>query len=141
MLRTSRLRRSAPSRRRGFAPGERNERSTGAGFGGGLHVAVDELEAGTDTIRTRLAALFAREEVKIALLQRGINPAEAEAQILAMTDDEVVQLGGQLADLPAAGDMGMSGGLVVVMVVAMAVLVAALIIFGVWAVNRIDRQR
>lgn len=98
-------------------------------------------ELTADTIRTRLAALFAREEVKIALLQRGINPAEAEAQILAMTDDEVVQLGGQLADLPAAGDMGMSGGLVVVMVVAMAVLVAALIIFGVWAVNRIDRQR
>ena len=103
-----------------------------------------DLSAGertTDAIRTRLATLLTREEVKVALLQQGINPAEAEARILALTDDEVVQLGEQLGDLPAGGDMGMSGGWVILMVGAMAALVAALIIFGIWAVNRMDRQR
>jgi hypothetical protein len=96
-------------------------------------------ELTADTIRTRLVTLLAREEAKVALLQHGINPAEAEARILALTNDEVVQLGEKLGDLRAAGDMGMSGGWVIVMVVGMVVLIAVLIIFGVWAVNRIDR--
>ena len=56
-----------------------------------------ELTAGT--VRTRLVTLLAREEAKVALLQHGINPAEAEARILALTDDEVVQLGEKLGDL------------------------------------------
>jgi uncharacterized membrane protein len=86
-------------------------------------------------------SLLNREEAKVALLQHGINPAEAEARILALTDDEIVQLGEQLGDLRAAGDMGMSGGWVILMVVAMIALIAVLIMFGVWAVNRIDRQR
>ncbi len=94
-----------------------------------------------DTLRTRLVTLLAREEVKVALLQHGINSAEAEARILALTDDEVVQLSEQIGDLPAAGDMGMSGGWVILMVVGMVALIAAFIIFGVWAVDRIDRQR
>ena len=92
-----------------------------------------------DTLRTRLVTLLAREEVKVALFQHGINSAEAEARILALTDDEVVQLGEKLSDLRAAGDMGMSGGWVIVMVVGMVAIIAVLIIFGVWAVNRIDR--
>jgi hypothetical protein len=92
-----------------------------------------------DSLRTRLVTLLARDEVKVALLQHGINPAEAEARILALTDDEVVHLGEKLGDLRAAGDMGMSGGWIVVMVVGMVALIAVLIMFGVWAVNRIDR--
>ena len=92
-----------------------------------------------DALRARLVTLLAREEVKVALLQHGINSAEAEARILALTDDEVVQLGEKLGDLRAAGDMGMSGGWVIVMVVGMVAIIAVLIIFGVWAVNRIDR--
>lgn len=53
---------------------------------------------------------------KIALLQQGIDPAEAAARILALTDDEVVQLGAPPGDFPAAGDMGMSGGWVILFV-------------------------
>jgi hypothetical protein len=96
-------------------------------------------ELTADTVRTRLVTLLAREEAKVALLQHGINPAEAAARVLALTDDEVVQLGEKLGDLPAGGDMGMSGGWVVVMVVGMVAIIVVLIMFGVWAVNRIDR--
>jgi hypothetical protein len=102
-------------------------------------LCTGELNAGT--IRTRLVTLLAREEVKVALLQQGINPAEAEARILALTDDEVVQLGEQLGDLPAAGDMGMSGGWIILMVAVMVAITAALIMFGVWAVNKVDTKR
>ena len=35
----------------------------------------------------------------------------------------------------------MSGAWVILMVVAMVALIAVLIMFGVWAVSRIDRQR
>ena len=98
-------------------------------------------ELAADTIRTRLATLLAREEVRSALLQHGIRPAEAEARILALTDDELEQLGQQLGDLPAAGDMGMSGAWIAVMVVLMVAIVAALIMFGVWTVNQMDRHR
>ena len=99
-------------------------------------------ELAADTIRTRLATLLAREEVRSALLQHGIRPAEAEARILALTDDELEQLGQQLGDLPAAGDMGMSGAWIAVMVVVLMVaIVAALIMFGVWTVNQMDRHR
>lgn len=98
-------------------------------------------EPAANAIRSRLATLLARDEVKAALYQHGISPAEAEARILALTDDEVEQLGKQLGDLPAAGDMGMSGAWIAVMVVLMVAIVAALIMFGVWTVNQMDRQR
>ncbi len=98
-------------------------------------------EVNANRIRTQITNFIAREEVRVALLQNGIDPAEAEARILALTDEEVAQIGSQLGELPAAGDMGMSGAWVAVMVVLMVAIVAALIMFGVWAVNQIDRPR
>lgn len=98
-------------------------------------------EANASKTRNQLTSLLSREEVRAALLQNGIDPAEAEARILSLTDEEVMQIGSKLDDLAAAGDMGMSGAWVAVMVVLMVAIVAALIMFGVWAVNQIDRPR
>lgn len=98
-------------------------------------------EVNANSVREHIMTLLAREEVRVALLQNGIDPAEAEARISSLTDEEVAQIGSKLDELAAGGDMGMSGAWVAVMVVLMVAIVAALIMFGVWTVNQIDRQR
>lgn len=57
--------------------------------------------------RARLHDFLAREDVQQTLIQQGIAPAEAQARVAALTDDEVRQAVGQLDQLPAgAGGIG-----------------------------------
>ncbi len=74
-------------------------------------------------LRARLRQLAAREDVRAALLAQGIDPAEAQARIEAMTDEELLQVAGHLDHLPAAGD-----GLGVVIAVLLIVLIVIVIL-------------
>jgi Family of unknown function (DUF6627) len=56
-----------------------------------------------DGIRERLFVILAREDVKIALIQLGINPLEVEARVSALTDEEVSQIHGRVGELPGGG--------------------------------------
>jgi len=57
-------------------------------------------------IAERIDGRLAREDVRQALQSLGVDPAQARARVDALTDSEIVQLDGKLAQLPAAGDGG-----------------------------------
>lgn len=53
--------------------------------------------------RERIAAVFEREEVRVQLEARGVDPAHAKARIAALTDEEAARIAAQLETLPAGG--------------------------------------
>jgi len=55
---------------------------------------------------SRIQSSLAREDVRKALVQLGVDPEQAQERVLALTDSEVAQLDQQLAKLPAGGDGG-----------------------------------
>ena len=70
---------------------------------------------GTDTVVqledraqaiSRVEAQLARDDVRQALIQLGVDPGEAKARVSALTDAEIAQLDQELAKLPAGGDAG-----------------------------------
>jgi hypothetical protein len=67
---------------------------------------------------SRIQSQLAREDVRQALVQRGVDPAHATARVSALTDAEIAQLDRELANLPAGGDAGW-----VLLFIVMAVLI------------------
>jgi len=62
--------------------------------------------------RTQLKRLVDREDVRAALIARGIDPLEARARVDSLTDAEAVQLADQIDQLPAGqGFFGLIVGL------------------------------
>ena len=57
-------------------------------------------------VEARIDARLARDDVRQALQSLGVDAAQARARVDALTDPEIVQLDGKLAQLPAAGDAG-----------------------------------
>lgn len=55
--------------------------------------------------RASVGAFFARADVQQALAQQGVDPAAAQARVAAMSDAEVEQLAGRVADAPAGGEV------------------------------------
>jgi hypothetical protein len=65
---------------------------------------------------SRIELQLARDEVRQALIQLGVDPDEAKARVSALTDGEIAQLDRELGKLPAGGDAGWVA-LVVVLVI------------------------
>jgi hypothetical protein len=87
--------------------------------------------------RVLLNQLMAREDVRTALLSYGINPVEADARVVSMTDDEITNVANTIKEMPAGGLAntwaGMAAlflGLAILAVVVIFILIPA----GVWAV-------
>jgi hypothetical protein len=57
----------------------------------------------TNPERSRVLSILDREDVLAQLRVHGVSPADVKARVAAMTDDEVVQLAGQVESLPAGG--------------------------------------
>jgi type IV secretory pathway VirJ component len=55
---------------------------------------------------SRVQSSLAREDVRKAMVQLGVDPEQAQERVLALTDAEVAQLDQDLAKLPAGGDGG-----------------------------------
>lgn len=53
---------------------------------------------------TQVRSSLARDEVRQAMQQLGVNPVDADARIASLSDAELLQLEGQLDRLPAGGD-------------------------------------
>jgi len=66
--------------------------------------------------RDRVATLLGRADVRAQLEAHGVRPANVQARVAALTDEEVAQLAGQLDRLPAGGE-GIIGALVIVFLV------------------------
>lgn len=54
-------------------------------------------------VKDRLHQLLARDDIRQALVDRGIDPAEAQARVDALTPAEAQRLAGRLDQLPAGG--------------------------------------
>lgn len=62
--------------------------------------------AQSETSRERIRDLLARDDVRDEMIALGIDPAEAEARLNALTDEEVAEIAGRLDELPAGGTVG-----------------------------------
>jgi hypothetical protein len=78
----------------------------------GPHQAVMAAMVGTETVldavrvqnaRERVRNLMAREDIRAALVNQGIDPREAAARAEALSDSEAVRLADATASLPAGG--------------------------------------
>ena len=56
-----------------------------------------------EATRARIDAVLAREEVRSKLEQYGVDPAETDARLAALTDQELEQLAADLENMPAGG--------------------------------------
>ena len=54
--------------------------------------------------RTRITAFLERQEVQEALVQKGIDPAQAKKRVASLTDKEISRICKMLDKLPAGGD-------------------------------------
>lgn len=77
-------------------------------------IATEGVAAGAE--RARVAATLSRAEVRARLEAYGVQPAEVQARVDALSDDEVAQIAGRLETLPAGGD-GIVGAVVLVFLV------------------------
>jgi hypothetical protein len=66
--------------------------------------------------RDRVAQALSRAELRVRLESYGVNPADVQARLDALSDDEVAQLAERLDSLPAGGD-GIIGAIVLVFLV------------------------
>jgi hypothetical protein len=74
-------------------------------FSMGLPVPAQAGIVGTQaaTDRERIAAVIDREEVRTRLADYGVDPAEANARVAALTDEEATRLAAEMDSLAAGG--------------------------------------
>jgi len=53
---------------------------------------------------TQVRAAFARDDVRQAMQRMGVDPADADGRIASLSDAELIQLEGELDQLPAGGN-------------------------------------
>ena len=70
-------------------------------------IGTRDLVAGIDRAAelARVRSVLARDDVRAALEQRGVDPEAAAARVAALSDQELAALAGQLDQLPAGGDL------------------------------------
>lgn len=66
---------------------------------------------------TELLAALAREDVAKALVEMGVDLADVELRVAALSDAELAQLHGQVQEAPAGGILAVLGVILVVLIV------------------------
>ena len=75
----------------------------------------------TDSVkesRDHLSELMAREEVRNALIARGVDPQEAQLRLQSLTDEEIQLLAEKLNDLAAGSGVEIFALIIVVVIIA-----------------------
>jgi hypothetical protein len=72
--------------------------------------------AQTQQYRERLLTALNRDDVQAQLLARGVEPAQVQARVDSLTDEEMQTLATNMDQLPAGGD-GLVGALVFIFIV------------------------
>ncbi|HQY68927.1 MAG TPA: PA2779 family protein [Pseudomonadales bacterium] len=94
-----------------------------AGFSTGVAAAViDTQQAVTmDAREQRIAAVsatLAREDVRSAMIELGVEPQQAQLRVASLSDAELARLEGQLQQLPAGGSaLGLVGAVFLVLLI------------------------
>ena len=83
----------------------------------GSALPVQAAMIATPADRSQLLGVLDRVEVQDQLQAHGVSIAQAKARIAALTDAEAAQLAGQIDSLPAGGDVGVLGFILVVFLV------------------------
>jgi Family of unknown function (DUF6627) len=107
-----------------------------------VYTQISETEPHSDHSRTRMNNLLAREDVRAVLLQHGINPAEVEARMAVLTDDEVTQIRDRIGELPAGGMAPIAYPLwfVVLGIAAYILVITGVISLGAYAGTKLKDQ-
>jgi TolA-binding protein len=66
---------------------------------------------------TELLAALAREDIARAMVEMGVDLADVELRVAALSDAELSQLHGQVNEAPAGGLLGVLGLILVVLIV------------------------
>jgi Family of unknown function (DUF6627) len=82
--------------------------------------AVDSVQAAA--ARAQMKVLLQRPELAKELKTLGASPAEAQARVDAMTDEEVTALAGKVADLPAGGRLS-DNELILILVIVLILII------------------
>jgi len=72
-----------------------------------------ELQTKRDEIRT----FMARDDVRAALLDYGVNAADVDARINNLSEAELLRIQHQLDSMPAGGDGGVLGAILIVILI------------------------
>ena len=67
-------------------------------------VGSEQLLQSQSTARDKISAFLARAEVQRQLVARGVDPAEVQARVAALSDDQARDLASRIDKLPAGGD-------------------------------------
>jgi uncharacterized membrane protein (Fun14 family) len=74
-----------------------------AAYGGVISTQQYLTTLDREATRARIDAVLAREEVRSKLEQYGVDPADTDARLAALTDQELEQLATDLENMPAGG--------------------------------------
>jgi hypothetical protein len=69
----------------------------------GTEAVIDSAQVRQD--RARLHQILNRDDVKAELIARGVDPAQVQARVDSLTDQEVQTLSTQMDQMPAGGDV------------------------------------
>jgi hypothetical protein len=84
-------------------------------IGTGDALAIEQRQAGAP-LRAVQAGL-ARNDVRQAMIQLGVDPVEAQLRVAALGDAELAQLHQRIEQLPAGGILGLIGAVFVVLLI------------------------
>jgi hypothetical protein len=77
-------------------------------------VSSDAVVAGT--ARGQVASVLERNDVQVRLQAMGVDPAQVQARVAALSDEEAAQLAARLDELPAGGSDFLAIALIVFLV-------------------------
>lgn len=69
-------------------------------------VAEQAFTGSADQDRARIISALSREDVQVALVERGIDPAQARERVASLTDEEASAMASQIENAPAGGIIG-----------------------------------
>lgn len=75
------------------------------------------VQAELQTKRDEIRSLIARDDVRAALLNYGVSPTDVDARINNLTEAELLRIQHQLDSMPAGGDGGVLGAILVVILI------------------------
>ena len=80
-------------------------------------IGTGETAATEPSGRAHINAVLERPDVQSQLEKLGINKADAQNRVAGLSDEEVAALNSKISGLPAGGDAGIIGALVLIFIV------------------------
>ncbi len=77
--------------------------------------------------RERVTAFLGREDVQQAMVQRGVDAAEAQKRVASLSDSELTKISQAMEKLPAGGDGGLGAVVGAVVFIFLVLLITDLV--------------